>query len=410
MMKFKVKKFATLVVILTSVTMSWLIYTPQQGLQAQTMSESTSALATRLTKVTTSSPVIEGKVFRVLTRGVVEAEVKTKITSEVSGKIVKVNSNYFERGHFSAEEVLVKIDDSRYQNELAEAKMLKSEAEMILAEEKGRVKEAKLNWRNLKDNEANSLFMREPQLAHAQSKLAYAHTNLTFAERNLNQTKIKAPFSGNYVKVHANIGQYISPGDTLAEVVDATRYIVRFSVTDHEAKLLGMNTLTQREQRPIKVNGLLGGESYIWSGNIIGIEPSKDRSTGMYTLIGRVELTFTLAPAASQVAQLPPPLDGMFVEVEVEGKHFSDVWQIPRAALHTDNQVFTVTEDSRVRQVPLTILHEDEHAVWALNSTKAHEPLVLRSSAPLQGGQLVAPEIAKISDTTNGQPNASTGM
>ena len=57
-----------------------------------------------------------------------------------------------------------------------------------------------------------------------------------------------------------------------------------------------------------------------------------------------------------RIGSTPPLLVGKFVEVEIRGLAPQSYFRMPRPALQTGNEVWTVREDKKVSIVPVRVL------------------------------------------------------
>ena len=116
--------------------------------------------------------------------------------SQVTGKVVSVNSEFADGGFFKKGEVLLTIERDDYEFSLARAQSALAQSQQRLAEERGRSRQARREWRELGSKEANDLFLRKPQLRAAQSAVTAAEADVSAAELALDRTVIRAPFDG----------------------------------------------------------------------------------------------------------------------------------------------------------------------------------------------------------------------
>lgn len=152
---------------------------------------------------------------RVSTAGKLSPIQTVVLHPEVSGKIVKL---YFKEGQKVKEgEPLFKIDDATYKAKV-------KEAEARLAQTKGEYNRAvKLLEKNF-----GTIAMREKTLADMQVNEAL----LEGAKIDLDNTVIKAPFSGVIGLSSVSVGAAVSPSNELATVVDLDPINVDFSIPE----------------------------------------------------------------------------------------------------------------------------------------------------------------------------------
>ena len=162
-------------------------------------------------------------------QGTVAPKREINLVSQVSGRVVSVADSYANGSFFASDEQLVQIEPADYDFSVTRARAQEARAEEQVAVEQGRSRQAKREWRELVDNRANQLFLRQPQLNSAQEALESARADVEKAKLDLARTSISAPFAGRIRQTHVNIGQYVTPGTKIAQVysTDVVWLIVR---------------------------------------------------------------------------------------------------------------------------------------------------------------------------------------
>ena len=85
----------------------------------------------------------------VFSQGSVAPRTETTLVAEVSGKIVKVSSNFVAGGFFRKGETLLEIDPSDYQTSLKRAQANLASRKAQFADQKARSEQALKDWRNM---------------------------------------------------------------------------------------------------------------------------------------------------------------------------------------------------------------------------------------------------------------------
>ena len=67
---------------------------------------------------------------------------------------------------------------------------------------------------------------------------------------------------------------------------------------------------------------------------------------------------------------------GLFVDAEIEGRHFDDLIEIPRSALRGESQVVVVDDASRMRLRTVELLRAGREKVWIRRGLSAGERVV----------------------------------
>lgn len=325
----------------------------------------------------------------VTSQGTVAPRREIDLVAEVAGKVVEVAPNFVSGAFFAESDILVSVDNSNYLLAEIRAAAKVADAQQLLATEKGRALQAKREWRDLGNEDANQLFLRVPQLAAAEATVSSAKADLSQTKLDLSRTKIAAPFSGRIRETFVNLGQYVSPGTKIARIFDSEVVEVRLPITDAQAALLDL-TLgfhAQPKQGPlVELTGIVAGNEYQWQGRITRTEASLDTKTRMYHAIAEVAQS-ELNP--TDVA----PVVGLFVNAKIEGRVIDNVIRLPRSALYKQETLFALDEKNQVRQLLVKSLAKTNEYVWLLAELNAGDRVVIERQGYLRPGMIVEPKI-----------------
>ncbi len=322
--------------------------------------------------------------------GTVVAGNKADLRSLVSGRIVNVGNKYKKGAIVKGGDILIAIDPFDYKINVMDGQSTLIE---ILSQIKGTNSEIKaedslleissaqlkLRQRDLSRrqklrkkgsssrksaddaeiafNEASKeVATRKQSIIRLKSKLAEqkgrelrARSSLKIAKRDLVETKLVAPFDGFLSKAPASVGQYITPADQVATLIEANRLEVEFRLTNrdfislsdsdftvmtnskHSNKLIGKKVLVhwQVGEKFFKFNGVLarlGAEIETTSGGV-----------NMFARLLELDLSTPLRP-------------GAFVEVIIPDKLFKKVVEVPKTALARGNSLFVVENNYLVEK------------------------------------------------------------
>jgi len=154
--------------------------------------------------------------------GYVTARRAATVASKVTGKVMEV---LVEEGmHVKEGQVLASIDDTNVKASLKLAEAQLASARAALAETKARIKEADLNLRRIAELAKNNI-SAQADLDHAEAdaaalnaRLAQQEADIIVAERTvatwqqqLEDTVVRAPYSGIVTTKNAQAGEMISP-------------------------------------------------------------------------------------------------------------------------------------------------------------------------------------------------------
>ncbi len=351
--------------------------------------------------------------------GTVSPRAEVALASEVSGKVVYVNPSLVSGAYVRRGEVLVRVDDSDFQNAVEQAKadvaqqtvsVLQAEEEAALARaeyERFQERETRRSGNvyasidsndyaarlvrpdatrgvATADGDANTedgpggLVFREPQLRAARASLARSQAALANAELGLSRTVVRAPFSGFVRSKNVAVGSFVSPGMSFAQLVASDVLEVRVPLTREEASLipnLWSNDSASRSLAAVYTN--YGGQRYKWDAYIDRAEAILDPATRTINAVLRVpspvsggQLVADATGAASESTsiiqtQAPPLLVGEFVEVEIDGAELDRYLIIPRRALRADETIWVV-RNGEIDIVPVEVLQEADARAFVL--------------------------------------------
>ena len=287
-------------------------------------------------------------------QGLVTAETSSVLSAQVSGRIKQIDSAFVEGGSFEAGQVLLSLEDDDYRNAILNAEAELANAKQLLASELGKVKQAKREWRDLGDQASNDLFLRKPQLASARSAVASAEANLQQARLNLSRTKIKAPFTGQLLSKHADLGQFVTQGMPLADIYSTATAEVRLPITADQRAFI---TVHSEATQQVKLFAKYGAKQFQWIAHIDRIEAAVDTSSRQYYLVASLENPFQPLTSAqlevnSKVEKMKPPLAiGQYLTAMIEGDSVERSIKIPREALRQKNLIWLLVDDRLVNQV-----------------------------------------------------------
>jgi RND family efflux transporter MFP subunit len=331
------------------------------------------------------------RVLTVTTQGSVRPRREINIVSQVGGLVEAVDAHFAAGSFFDAGIELIKVEDADYQFALVRAEARVADAAQLVAMEKGRVRQAAREWRDLGNDEANQLFLRKPQLAGAEATLRAAEADLGQARLNLSRTSISTPFNGRISEKYVDVGQYITPGTPIAKVYDTDVVEVRLPLTDRQVALLEL-PLNFREysQRgsgaAVTLRARFADREWEWSGRIVRTDASIDVDSRVVYAVVEVKNPFQTDDALGR----PPLAIGLFVEAEIQGRELQQVVNLPRNALRNDGSVLLVDDADRLQAREVRVLKSNPAQVW-VQGLHLNERVVVSRPALAVAGMLVNP-------------------
>ncbi|MGL6161455.1 efflux RND transporter periplasmic adaptor subunit [Microbulbifer sp.] len=316
-------------------------------------------------------------------QGSVQARHEIELVARVGGMIESVNDAFVAGGFFVEGEPLVRIEAADYEHQLIRAEGQVANAASALAQEQGRSKQAKREWRDLGSEAANSLFLRKPQLRAAEAELASARADRDQAALDLARTKVKAPFAGRVVETFVDLGQYVSPGTTLARVHSTGVAEVRLPLTDHQLSLLDLPLGQSIEDGPaVRLRARIAGREREWRGQLVRTEASIDPNSRFVYAVAQVQ-----NPYKGEV----PLVNGLFVEADIAGKTFDNITRLPRQALHEGDHLLVLDAENKLHFREVELLQAVDEDVWVRGDILSGERVVVSSLGYSREGMVLTP-------------------
>ncbi|MYA16911.1 MAG: efflux RND transporter periplasmic adaptor subunit [Gammaproteobacteria bacterium] len=300
----------------------------------------------------------------VAAHGVVLPKTESRLVAEVSGRIVSVADSMVSGGFFRRDDVLVTIDRVDYELALEQARARLSSATSELAQ----ARRALARHERLAATEAGSESNRdEAENRHllAEASFRDATAQEKRAQRDLERTRVVAPYDGRVRSELVDPGQFVNRGETLANLYSVDVAEVRLPVHDEDLAFLPVSlggALSPAAQLTVVLRARFAGREHEWRGRIVRTEGEIDPGTRMVKMIAEVQRPY------DQPEGKPPLTVGLFVDAEIEGREFSNLVVLPRAALQSQGHVHVVEGDDRlaVREVEVLRLLGEEAYVLGL--------------------------------------------
>lgn len=283
------------------------------------------------------------------TQGTVGPLTQITLASEVQGKIIKTSPKLQDGAFFNQGDMLLEVDRTEYKVEVARAELAVSQAQEQLASERAQAAQAKREWRDLGQADANALFLRKPQLNRAKAQLALAQAELNKAKLKLTRTTIRAPFAGRIERYNVSAGQHVGIGSPIATIYATNKVKVRLPLTDKQLALVNLpNTASPISK--ITITATVAGEKQQWPATLTQVDASIDTQSRQTYVIAQVALPFSRSKHAQ------PLVPGMFVHAEITSKALQNTLLIPSNAVQVEQAIFTVDSDNKLHKVPITVL------------------------------------------------------
>jgi RND family efflux transporter MFP subunit len=331
---------------------------------------------------------------------------------QVSGRVLEVNPELVPGGRIAEGALLVRIESSDYDLQVAQARTQVETAKQNLELEKGRRTIAEREWNSLSaerrdkaDPSGRSRALREPQIRQADAALDAAQATLRQARLNVSRTRIEAPFAAMVQTESLEVGQVVSPATAAAKLVGIDTYWITVNVPMAELQWLTAEGARAQAPAPAPAVGGEGGE--VSATPTVAAEGARatvrvDTGHGIIEREGRVaRLLGELDPLGRQarlVVAVDDPLGlkngatplllGSYVEVEIEGRPLDNVVEVARLALHEGDKAY-VFKNGELEVRDLTVIRRLRDVVLVNEGLAPGDTLITsRIATPIPGMKL----------------------
>jgi RND family efflux transporter MFP subunit len=222
------------------------------------------------------------------------------------------------------------------------------------------------------------------QLAMLTAQLQQAEVRHRSAKHDLEQTELRAPFSGVVTERLAQRGEYVATGAAIARLVDTIHVEARV-----QAPLGLLSSVKPNMELPIKV---ANKQTPATVRTVVPVGEERSR---------QFELRMILADSAFNV--------GSALEVGLPERDATEALVVPRDAIavrQTGNYLMRIRRDNTAERVAITSVATDGDLVTIDGPVSAGDVVVIRGVERLQDGQRVTIQARDASLKTRRQPDA----
>lgn len=256
--------------------------------------------------------------------GTIQANAEVSVSPQVSGEITRVSSGFRAGSEVEKGDLLFEIDRVDYelavQRAESEVASARSDLQQLEAEAAIAIKE----WEELYPGRAvNQLAARIPQIEAAKARLASANANKQTAELSLRRTRVTAPADARVLRSSLDVGQIVSPGQTVGGLVALNSIELAVPVSAAQLAILipAQGRTAQFQTR--------GAQTDLRSARVTRIDASLDARTRLSNLY--------LEPEDRDRLRI-----GEFVDVTIEADTVEDAIALPASALSGQASVWVV--------------------------------------------------------------------
>ena len=366
---------------------------------------------------------------KILSYGEIYSKRMLEIRPLVSGRLDYVSEKFVEGGYVKSGDILFRLNQKDYLNELeiaeidledTKAQLSEAISKLDYANLEFEVSESQLNLRkNALDRQTQlaesglitSSQLENTQLAYSSSKQQFLNKqnlvkssknaidklkiqlkrrsiSIDKAKRNLDETEIKAPFDGIIASVNILPGSVINKNEKLGTLLDPNSLEVMFNlsanefarVIDKDGKLLNLDITAYLK---------LSNNDIPFSGKIERINPEIINIGSGRKLFASINLgeNKTLRP-------------GDFVVLEIKEPSLKNITVLPSSAVTIDGKIFIVEEDNRLKEIEVTILRRQGNKV-IVSGAPTDKEYVMQRSPQLGNGLKIKPLRKKDREISN---------
>ena len=290
----------------------------------------------------------------VMTSRELEAEQQVKVVSKTANRVVQLMVE--EGDQVAQDQLLARLEDDTQRTALSKAENQAAKSREEFERQK------KLHTQEL---------ISDQIFRDARYDLKQLELSVEDATRELAYTEIRAPIAGTITSRLIKLGDEISNGQHLFDIVDFNSIVARLYVPEKE---LGVLELYQE----VRVTATAFPDQ-AFNAHVLRISPIIEANSGM------VKVTV----AFKKIGLLRP---GMYVDAGIVVETKSDAVLIPKRALAFDGDqlyVFRLKDDRKVERIRLKTGLDDAFWVESLDQITPQDQIVIAGQTGLKDGSLV---------------------
>ena len=308
-------------------------------------------------------------------QGTVKPKQQINLVSEVAGSVIWISPALVNGGRVSQGDLLLKIDPIAYELAVAEAKSALAQSQLNLADEQAEYKRATAYGL---ENKFNTQSLRKHKLATVEAEHEASKARLKKAQHELSKTQILAPFDGLISAKAVDIGQYVSVGNTLFNLMGTAVAEILLPINASELRFLSE---PQQSQVILKSSVGYGSKQtqQQWQAELVRVEGFVDEQTRVINTVAELH-----KPYDSDFENLPM---GTFVEADIVGQTVNQAVRIPTSALHGD-KVYVVADGRLMAKSVHVYRQEKQQVVIDKGLTDKDQIVLTRLDLMIEGMQV----------------------
>lgn len=291
--------------------------------------------------------------------GIINPQKTLNYISEANGRVLFAKNDLKNGTYVDKGELIVKLDSREIENTLYSLRSdFLNTLASVIPDFKVEEKDVYQKWYSyFKSIDINEEIPPLPEITNSQEKIMVSSRNIFkkfYDVKNqeilLSKYEIKAPFDGFVESMGIIENSYVSRGQQLFTLKDVKNLEISVPLLVEEANLLNLNS------NPI-------------------VKISSDNTTT--TLTGRVVRRETNLERNSQALNVyvnfinsnldPNFLPGNYVNVNIEGRHLSEVAVIPRHLIRDNNGIYIMRNGKLAEEFVEVVAYQEDNAIISKN-------------------------------------------
>lgn len=358
--------------------------------------------------------------------GIVRAGIQTNLVSEVSGRVTEISDKFLEGNYFNKGQTLLSIDSSTYKNSLAiaESDVAANKASLVqlLEEEKSTKRSFNLAIKNLKlgqkevvrlrslwnkkliarsaldveEQKQNQLEQKREDLQGvlngyksrkmaAEATINASSTRLKQEKLNLTKTVVKAPYSGRVFNKNVDAGQFVGTGTVLGKIygtefvyVDLPLSLSKYELLDIPEQFQDSTSLVVMPD--VEFTDPSQKNKSRWKGAVVRSSAALDADSRQIKVIAKIDSPFKANADVSAPIKV-----GQYLNAEIVGRTFSDIYRIPPGAIRQNKEILLLQE-GKVHVMPIDVL-------W-----NADDETIVRTAENIDGEKLITTVLSQATE------------
>ena len=353
-------------------------------------------------------------ILSVESQGTVLPRTSTSLTSEVSGRVLRLSPHFVVGGVFKANDVLLQLDPTDYEVALqrANAKLISMNAQLTFEQARGVQAEKEWGMTGRPAEEAPLLALRKPYLEEARANVLQAEAEVKQAKLKLERATIRAPYAGMVAAKTVDIGQYVTVGKMLGETFAIDFAEVRLPLTKKDLSMMNsFSAADKKSHLEVSLRGSIDDSNQEWQAKLVRSEGVISQQNRAMYVVAQVDDPYgKLNTSTNNADRSYPLLMGTFVTAIIGGKTIEDAFAIPRHALLEGSKVALVDAEDRLRFRQVAPIFGDDRFYYVTSGIENGDEIIVSAmGVPIEGMKVRPDNVADLERAISGSEIAISG-